>query len=47
MWLKKAFMEGAFVVYGSKLGRVRWTGDQVDVYMNKIRQLTRVSWTGR
>ena len=37
-WLKEAFMDGAFTAY-KKLTMVRWAGECVDVYVNKIRQL--------
>ena len=36
--LNEAFTDGAFVAYG-KLVRVRWTGEQVDVYANEVRRL--------
>ena len=36
--LKKAFMDGAFTAY-RKLTMVRWDGERVNVYVNKIRQL--------
>ena len=34
--LKDAYTEGAFRAYG-KLGRLRWTGEQVDDYMCEIK----------
>ena len=37
-WLKEAFMDGVFTAY-RKLTMVRWAGERVDVYANKIRQL--------
>ena len=37
-WLKEAFMDGTFTAY-RKLTMVRWTGERVNVYANKIRQL--------
>ena len=36
--LKDEFMDGAFTAY-RKLTMVRWAGESVDVYANKIRQL--------
>lgn len=36
--LKEAFTDGPFVAHG-KLSRMRWTGEQVDVYANEIRRL--------
>ena len=36
--LKDAFTDGEFAAYG-KLGRVKWTGEQVDVYANEVRRL--------
>ncbi|KAG1683689.1 putative uncharacterized transposon-derived protein F52C9.6 [Nymphon striatum] len=36
--LKEAFTDGPFVAYG-KLCKVKWTGEQVDVYANGIRRL--------
>lgn len=36
--LKEAFFDGAFTAY-RKLNLVKWAGEQVDVYMNRIRQL--------
>ena len=40
--LKKAFAEGPFEAY-EKLKRVRWTGESVDVYANKIRRLVELA----
>ena len=37
--LKEAFTDGAFTAY-RKLTMVRWAGERVDVYANKIRQLS-------
>ena len=37
-WLKETFTDGAFAAY-RKLTMVRWAGERVDVYVNKIRQL--------
>ena len=37
-WLKEAFTDGAFMAY-RKLTMVRWAGERVNVYANKIRQL--------
>lgn len=36
--LKEAFTDGPFIAH-SKLSRLRWTGEQVDVYANEIRRL--------
>ena len=36
--LRGAFTDGEFVAYG-KLGKIRWTGEQVDVFANEIRRL--------
>ena len=36
--LKGAFMDGAFTAY-RKLTMVRWAGERVGVYANKIKQL--------
>lgn len=36
--LKQAFTEGAFASY-SRLGSLKWVGEQVDVYANEIRRL--------
>ena len=45
--LKTAFSEGAFKAY-SKLRKVTWTGEPVDVYTAEIRQLARlVGYTGQ
>ena len=41
-WLKEAFMDGAFMAY-RKLTMVRWAGERVDIYANKIRQLARLA----
>ena len=40
--LKTAFAEGPFEAY-EKLRRVRWSGESVDVYANKIRQLVELA----
>ena len=37
-WLKEAFTDGAFMVY-RKFTMVRWAGEHVNIYANKIRQL--------
>ena len=37
-WLKEAFMDGTFTAY-RKLTMVRWAGECVDMYANKIMQL--------
>ena len=36
--LKDAFTDGEFAAYG-KLGRVKWTGEQVDAFANEVRRL--------
>ena len=36
--LKEAFTDGEFAAYG-KLGRVKWAGEQVDVFANEVRRL--------
>lgn len=36
-WLKEAFLEGAFYSY-ARLKLLRWAGEHMDVYTNKIRQ---------
>lgn len=35
--LMEAFMEGPFMAYG-RLRKAKWTGEQVDVFANKIRR---------
>ena len=40
--LKQAFTEGAFSSY-SRLGSLKWVGEQVDVYANEIRRLAGLS----
>ena len=42
-WLKEAFTDDAFAVY-RKETMIRWAGERVDVYANKIRQLVGMAW---
>ena len=44
--LKEAFAQGTFDAYG-RLKRVKWLGEQVDVFANEIRRLAGLAgWTG-
>ena len=40
--LKMTFMEGAFSAY-ARLGKMRWTGEAVDVYASNIRRLAELT----
>ena len=42
-WLKEVFTDGAFTPYRN-LTMVRWAGERVDVYANKIRHW--LDWLG-